>query len=178
MFFKDNNMRKTIKGDITTLHVDAIVNAANNSLLGGGGVDGAIHLAAGAELVEECRELRGCPTGEAKITLAYNLPSKYIIHCVGPVWQGGSHGEADLLRSAYRSALDLAAKNNCKSIAFPNISTGAFNFPKRDAAEIAISTCQEFLDNTGNNIEIIFVCYDDINYMIYKELCPTFSKEV
>lgn len=167
-------MRKTIKGDITTLHVDAIVNAANNSLLGGGGVDGAIHKAAGPELLEECRALKGCQTGESRITKAYDLPSKFVIHSVGPVWQGGKNNEEALLESAYKSALELAYSNNCESIAFPCISTGAYNFPKRDAAEIAIKTCQDFLDRTGNNMQIIFCCFDDINYMIYKEICPTF----
>jgi O-acetyl-ADP-ribose deacetylase (regulator of RNase III) len=169
-------MRKTIKGDITTLHVDAIVNAANNSLLGGGGVDGAIHKAAGPQLVEECKELGGCPTGEARITQAYNLPSKYVIHAVGPVWQGGKNNEVELLASAYRSSLNLAAKNGCKSIAFPNISTGVYNFPKRDAAELAIRTCQQFLDEHGDDMQIIFVCHDEINYMIYKEICPSFNQ--
>lgn len=169
-------MRKTIKGDITTLHVDVIVNAANNSLLGGGGVDGAIHKAAGPELLEECRELRGCPTGEVRITGAYKLPAKYIIHAVGPVWQSGNANEEELLESIYRKSLELASEKGCTSIAFPNISTGAYNFPKRDAAEIAIRTCQDFLDKTGNKMQIIFVCFDDINYMIYKEICPTFGK--
>ena len=169
-------MRKTIKGDITTLHVDAIVNAANNSLLGGGGVDGAIHKVAGPGLLEECKKLHGCPTGEARITKAFNLPAKFVIHAVGPVWQNGKNNESELLRSAYRNALDLAAENDCKSIAFPNISTGVFNYPKREAAEIAISTCQQFLDETGNDMQIIFVCFDEINYMIYKEICPTFNQ--
>ncbi len=168
-------MRKTIKGDITTLHVDAIVNAANNSLLGGGGVDGAIHRAAGPGLLDECKELGGCPTGEARITKAYNLPSKFVIHAVGPVWQNGNTNEEELLRSAYRNSLELAQKNHCKSIAFPNISTGAYNFPKRDAAEIAIQTCQQFLDETNSDMLVIFVCFDEINYMIYKELCPNFN---
>ncbi|MBN2746479.1 MAG: O-acetyl-ADP-ribose deacetylase [Bacteroidales bacterium] len=168
-------MRKTIKGDITTLHVDAIVNAANNSLLGGGGVDGAIHRAAGSGLLDECKELGGCPTGEARITKAYNLPSKFVIHAVGPVWQNGNSNEEELLRLAYKNSLELAQKNNCKSIAFPNISTGAYNFPKRDAAEIAIQTCQQFLDEQNSDMLIIFVCFDEINYMIYKELCPNFN---
>jgi O-acetyl-ADP-ribose deacetylase (regulator of RNase III) len=170
-------MRKTIKGDITKLHVDAIVNAANTRLLGGGGVDGAIHRAAGPELLEECRTLNGCETGKAKITKGYNLPAKYVIHAVGPVFRDGKHNEAELLASAYRESLRLAAENNCKSIAFPNISTGVYNFPKREAAEIAIGTCQEFLDNYDGEMQIIFVCYDNVNYMIYQELCPTFNRK-
>ncbi len=169
-------MRKTIKGDITKLHVDAIVNAANTTLLGGGGVDGAIHRAAGPALLEECRSLNGCRTGEAKITKGYNLPAKYVIHAVGPVYRDGKHNEAELLASAYRSSLRLAVENGCKSIAFPNISTGVYNFPKREAAEIAIGTCQDFLDNYDGELQIIFVCYDDTNYIIYKEICPTFNR--
>jgi len=159
-------MRKTIKGDITKMKVDAIVNAANTTLLGGGGVDGAIHKAAGPELLEECKSLGGCKTGEAKITKAYNLPAKFVIHAVGPIWTGLDEAEEDLLESAYRKSLELATANNCKSIAFPNISTGAYNFPKRDAAEIAISTCQDYLEEIGKELDIIFVCHEDINYFI------------
>jgi len=169
-------MRRTIKGNITTINVDAIVNAANSSLLGGGGVDGAIHKAAGPELLEECKTLGGCKTGNAKMTKGYNLPAKYVIHAVGPVWQGGEKNEAELLASAYRNSLEIAFKNGCKSIAFPAISTGAYKFPKRDAAEIAIGTCYQFLEEIDDNMDITFVCYDEINYMVYKEICPTFSK--
>ena len=170
-------MRRTIKGDITQLKVDAIVNAANTSLLGGGGVDGAIHKAAGPELLEECKTLGGCETGQAKITKGYNLPAKYIIHAVGPVWKDGQHQENELLESAYRNSLEIAWKQGCKSIAFSAISTGVYNFPKRDAAEIAIRTCQQFLKGIDDKMDITFVCFDDINYMVYKEICPTFNKQ-
>ena len=169
-------MRRTIKGDITKLKTEAIVNAANTSLLGGGGVDGAIHRIAGPELLEECKTLGGCKTGYAKITKGYNLSAKFVIHAVGPVWQGGDKNEAELLASAYRTSLEIAHKNGCKSIAFPAISTGVYRFPKRDAAEIAIGTCQKFLQEINNDMDITFVCYDDINYMIYKEICPTFNQ--
>jgi O-acetyl-ADP-ribose deacetylase (regulator of RNase III) len=157
-----------IKGDITTLKVDAIVNAANTRLLGGGGVDGAIHEAAGPQLLEECRVIGGCPTGEARITKGYNLKSKYIIHTVGPIWRGGSNDEAMLLKSAYRNSLQLAQKQKVKSIAFPNISTGIYGFPKLKAAKIAIESVKKFLHETGNKMTITFVCFDEENYYIYK----------
>jgi len=156
-----------IQGDITLLGVDAIVNAANSSLLGGGGVDGAIHRAAGRELVDECRLLGGCKTGEAKITRGYNLPAKYVIHTVGPVWNGGSNREAELLRRCYDNSLGLAVDHGVRTIAFPCISTGIYGFPKRPAAEIAVGTVRSF---TGDIDEVTFVCFDTESYGIYQEL--------
>ncbi len=158
------------QGDITQLASDAIVNAANKSLLGGGGVDGAIHHAAGKELLEECRTLNGCETGDAKITKAYNLPSKFVIHTVGPVWNGGNYNEDELLASCYCRSLELALENNIKSIAFPNISTGIYRFPKERAAKIAIRTVKDFLLLHPEIEEVIFVVFDTSNYLIYKEL--------
>ena len=159
-----------LQSDITKLQVDAIVNAANKSLLGGGGVDGAIHRAAGPQLLEECIALNGCNTGEAKITKAYKLPSKFIIHTVGPVWNGGKYNERDLLASCYKNSLNIALKNNCKTIAFPNISTGVYHFPKKEAAEIAIREVQLFLKQNSNFDKIIFVCFDDENYKLYMNI--------
>ena len=157
-------------GDITKIKVDAIVNAANKSLLGGGGVDGAIHQAAGKELLQECRTLNGCETGEAKITKAYRLAAKYIIHTVGPIWHGGSHNEVNLLASCYRNSLELAIKNNVKTIAFPNISTGIYMFPKQKAAEIAIQEVILFLKEHSEIQEVIFIAYDYSNYTIYNDI--------
>ena len=159
-----------IKGDITKLKVDAIVNAANNSLLGGGGVDGAIHRAAGHELYEECKLLNGCETGQAKITKGYNLPSKFIIHTVGPVWRGGNNNEPVLLAQCYQNSLLLAIKNNVKTLAFPNISTGVYGFPKDKAAEIAIRQVKDFLAKHEEIENVTFVAFDDENYRLYEEL--------
>lgn len=153
---------KIIVGDITTLAVDAIVNAANRSLLGGGGVDGAIHRAAGRELLKECMTLGGCNTGESKMTKGYNLPSKYVIHTVGPVWHGGNHGEAELLRSCYTSALDIAQQKGFKTVAFPCISTGVYGYPKAEAAQIA----KDAIKSHPFSGEVIICCFceDDKQY--------------
>jgi len=162
-------------GNITHQKVDAIVNAANESLLGGGGVDGAIHSAAGKELELACRKIHdehgGCKTGDAVITTGGNLPAKYVIHTVGPVWHDGKQQEPELLFRAYLNSLRLASKNEIKTIAFPNISTGVFGFPKEQASKIAVSTVVDFLNNNKTSIEkVIFVCFDQENYELYKEL--------
>lgn len=165
-----------IKGDITKLQVDAIVNSANTSLLGGGGVDGAIHRAAGPELLEECRTLNGCKTGEAKITSGYRLPAKHVIHTAGPVWHSGGSNEELLLRNAYENSLSLAAANKVRTIAFPNISTGVYGFPKDRAAEIAIKAVRDFVAAHKDVFdEIIFTCFDEENYTIYNKLLSSSS---
>ncbi|MCW0483041.1 O-acetyl-ADP-ribose deacetylase [Gaoshiqia sediminis] len=161
---------QVFQGDITEMHIDAIVNAANKSLLGGGGVDGAIHRAAGPKLLEECRQLNGCSTGEAKITHAYRLPARYVIHTVGPVWYGGQIGEREQLANAYRNSLLLAQEYGLRTIAFPNISTGVYRFPKELAAEIAIRTVRDFLINDDTFESVIFCVYDDENREIYQKL--------
>lgn len=148
-----------IQGDITQLQVDAIVNAANNSLLGGGGVDGAIHRAAGSQLLAECRQLRGCATGAAKITQGYNLPAKWVIHTVGPVWEGGDRNEGELLASCYRSSLTLAVQHEIKTIAFPAISTGVYRFPVDRAAQIAVREVQAFLSTHDSISQVILACF-------------------
>ena len=165
-----NNRIELIRGDITKLQVDAIVNAANSSLLGGGGVDGAIHRAAGPELVAACRALHGCATGEAKITKGYKLPAKYVIHTVGPVFGRNPARQEEQLKGCYYNSLKLAVENNCKTIAFPNISTGVYGYPKSEAAMIAVNVARDFLDNNNSIEKIIFVCFDDENYLIYKKL--------
>lgn len=159
-----------IQGDITKLEVDAIVNAANSSLLGGGGVDGAIHRAAGPELLAECRELDGCETGNAKITNGYHLPARFVIHTVGPIWNDGYHDEPELLASCYRKSLKLAVKNGIKTIAFPNISTGVYHFPKKRAANIALETVSDFLAKDSTIEKVFFCAFDDENYQLYKQL--------
>lgn len=157
---------KWIKADITRLEVDAVVNAANNTLLGGGGVDGAIHRAAGSELLEECRTLNGCETGKAKITRGYRLPAKHIIHTVGPVWHGGNRNEEILLKDCYVNSLKLADEHRLKSVAFSNISTGVYRFPKERAAEIAVDVVKNFPAEFVE--EVTFVCFDEENFEIYK----------
>ena len=161
---------KILKQDITKLAVDAIVNAANKSLLGGGGVDGAIHRAAGPGLLLECRELNGCETGKAKITGGHDLLAKFVIHTVGPVWSGGMHDEDTLLRSCYRESLQLALDNRCNTIAFPNISTGVYRFPKDKAAYIAVKEVQSFIEQNILPEVIYFLCFDYENYRIYMDL--------
>jgi O-acetyl-ADP-ribose deacetylase (regulator of RNase III) len=164
-----NNRIKLVNFDITTLNVDAIVNAANNSLLGGGGVDGAIHKAAGPALLEECRTLNGCATGEAQITKGHNLPAQYVIHTVGPVWHGGSSGEDDLLASCYKKTFKLAREYNLQSIAFPAISTGVYGFPKYRAARIAIrETLKELVENK-ELARVLFVCFNNETQVAYEE---------
>jgi len=170
-----NNQIQVIFGDITRQTVDAIVNAANETLLGGGGVDGAIHSAAGKELELACRKIHeekgGCKTGDAVITTGGNLSAKFVIHTVGPVWHGGKQQEAELLFSAYLKSLRLASKNGIKTIAFPNISTGIYGFPKEQASKIAVSTVVDFLNNNKTSIEnVIFVCFDQENYELYRNL--------
>ena len=160
-------MISVIVGDITRLHVDAIVNAANETLLGGGGVDGAIHRAAGPELLEACRPLSGCPTGEARITPGFRLHAQWVIHTVGPVWRGGGRGEAALLENAYRNSLELALKHGVQTIAFPAISTGAYGFPKRDAARIAVTVMRAYQDKFK---EITACCFAEDDAEVYREI--------
>ncbi len=155
--------------DITKMKVDAIVNAANSRLAGGGGVDGAIHRAAGPELHNACMALNGCETGSAKITPGFQLPASYIIHAVGPVWRGGQQGESEKLSGCYTTSLKLAVENECRQLAFPNISTGIYGYPKEEAAEIAIKAVKNFLEESDIPEVIYFVCFDEENYSIYKE---------
>ncbi|HNX18293.1 MAG TPA: O-acetyl-ADP-ribose deacetylase [Methanoregula sp.] len=157
-----------IKGDITTQNTDAIVNAANRTLLGGGGVDGAIHRAAGPKMLEECRALGGCRTGEAKITRGHNLPARFVIHTVGPVWNGGKNGEDGLLAACYRNSLALAELSGVTSIAFPAISTGSYGFPLEPATRIAVRSVREFLSTYHSIKKVIFVCHGDDAYRVYQ----------
>ena len=157
------------RGDITNLDVDAIVNAANTTLLGGGGVDGAIHRAAGPELLAECRTLGGCRPGEAKITRGYRLPARFVIHTVGPIWRGGRHDEPETLANCYRNSLQVALQNGIKTVAFPAISCGAYGYPIQEAAQIAVNTTREFLTNDYDIEKVIFVLWDEEIYDAYRE---------
>ena len=161
---------QAIRADITTLKVDAIVNAANRSLLGGGGVDGAIHRAAGPQLLAECRKLGGCPTGAAKLTRGYNLPARFVIHTVGPVWHGGKSGENELLASCYRRSLEIAVEQGFKTIAFPSISTGVYGYPIEQAARIAVATVQAFLREHKSAIDVTFCCFSDSDLWVYRQI--------
>lgn len=166
-----------IRADITKLSVDAIVNAANRTLLGGSGVDGAIHRAAGPELLEACRKLGGCATGEAKITPGFRLPARYVIHTVGPVWHGGNHDEAELLASCYRKSLELAdAQSDCASIAFPAISTGAYGYPVGEAAQIAIQTVRETLPRLEKSLEVFLCCFSSRDEIVYRQVFSTIKE--
>ncbi|WP_100489144.1 O-acetyl-ADP-ribose deacetylase [Sporolactobacillus pectinivorans] len=158
-----------ILGDITTVKADAIVNAANTTLLGGGGVDGAIHRAAGPELLTECWTLHGCATGEAKITKGYRLPAKYVIHTPGPIWQGGGHHEADLLRNSYVNSLKLAEEHGCRTVAFPSISTGVYHFPLDKASVIAVQAIHDFLAHSAHVEQVQMICFDEVTKAAYEE---------
>lgn len=169
MFEYKNTKIRLVKDDITTIKADAIVNAANNTLLGGGGVDGAIHRAGGPIILEQCKKIGGCPTGEARITTAGNMPSKYVIHTVGPIYKGGNKNEEELLYEAYNNSLKVAVEYNLKSIVFPSISTGAYGYPIEKASDVAIKAVMDFLDNNNSIEEVIFVLFNQKDYEIYEK---------
>jgi O-acetyl-ADP-ribose deacetylase (regulator of RNase III) len=164
------------KGDITKEDVDAIVNAANPSLLGGGGVDGAIHRAAGPELLDECRTLGGCAHGEARITKGYRLKARHVIHTPGPIYKGGTHGERDVLRNSYYNSMKLAQEHRLASIAFPAISTGVYGYPREEACEVAVNTVLEYMRDTGYHLDVVFVLFDDQNYRLYQAYIAQLKK--
>lgn len=168
---------KIVKGDITKFKGDAIVNAANTSLMGGGGVDGAIHRAAGPKLYDACRPFHGCPTGEARITPGFNLPAKYVIHTPGPVWRGGDHREGQLLKNSYFNSLTLAEQHHCQTVAFPSISTGVFAFPIKPAAKIALTTINDFLQNSHVVEQVSMVCFDDDTFRAYQAVANSLGLE-
>lgn len=172
----DQNRISIVHADITTLHVDAIVNAANNTLLGGGGVDGAIHKAAGTKLLDECRLLHGCATGEAKLTKGYNLPANFVIHTVGPIWHGGHNHEAEKLKACYENSLHLATQHSFKTIAFSAISTGVYRYPAIAATKIAVATVLQYLKENASPHKVIFCCYSDDMEHIYQSVLHDFTQ--